>query len=55
MSRTEVFFRAMAWTCLGVIIGFLLSPIKHGIDITIASNNEGTTFGNDCAETEDET
>lgn len=50
MGKTEIFFRAMAWTCLGVIIGFLLSPIKHGIDISIASNNEGTVFGSDDAE-----
>lgn len=49
MSKTETFFRAMAWTCLGVIIGFLLSPIKHGVDITIASNNEGTVFGSEDA------
>lgn len=47
MSKSEKFFRAMAWLCLGVVIGFLLAPIKRGIDVTIASNNDGTVFGGD--------
>lgn len=42
MSRIETFFRAMAWFCLGVIAGFLLAPIKKGIDVSICSNNVGT-------------
>ena len=46
MSKTEKFFRAMAWLCLGVIIGFFVSPIKQGVDIRICSNNTDTVFGN---------
>lgn len=47
MSKTEKFFRAMAWMCFGVIIGFFISPIKQGIDIRICSNNTDTVFGPD--------
>ncbi len=41
MSKTEKFFRAMAWLFLGVVIGFLIAPIKGGTNVTIASNNVG--------------
>lgn len=39
MGKTGKFFFAMAWFGFGVIMGFLIAPIKQGIDITIASNN----------------
>lgn len=39
MGKTGKFFFAMAWFCFGMIIGFLIAPIKHGVDVTIASNN----------------
>lgn len=42
MSKTEKFFRAMAWFFFGALIGFLLAPIKKGVDISICSNNVGT-------------
>ncbi|MDD6611418.1 MAG: hypothetical protein PUE91_04370 [Clostridiales bacterium] len=54
MSKTEKFFRAMAWLCLGVIIGFFAAPIKKGIDIRICSNNTDTVFGNGDEDGEDE-
>lgn len=41
MTKTEAFFRAMAWFCLGALLGFLLAPIKRGVDIAICSNNTG--------------
>lgn len=53
MGKAEKFFRAMAWLCLGVIIGFFISPIKEGVDISICSNNTDSVFG-DGAEEEDE-
>ena len=42
MSKTEKFFRALAWFGLGAMVGFLLAPIKKGVDISICSNNVGT-------------
>lgn len=54
MSKTEKFFRAMAWLCLGVIIGFFAAPIKKGIDIRICSNNTDTVFGNGDEDNGDE-
>lgn len=55
MSKTEKFFRALAWFCLGAIVGFLLAPIKKGVDISICSNNvgaDGFTFFDDDDEDE---
>lgn len=55
MSKTEKLFRALAWFCLGAIVGFLLAPIKKGVDISICSNNVGTdgfTFFDDDDEDE---
>lgn len=57
MSKTGKFFCAMAWLCLGVIIGFLLAPIRKGVDISICSNNigsDGFTFCDDDEEAWDE-
>ncbi|MGM9616012.1 hypothetical protein [Butyricicoccus sp.] len=54
MSKTEKFFRAMAWLCLGVIIGFFVSPIKQGVDIQICSNNTDTVFGDDNDDDDDD-
>lgn len=53
MSKTEKFFHAMAWMCLGVIIGFFVSPIKQGVDIRICSNNTDTVFGHDEDDTDE--
>lgn len=39
MGKTGKLFFAMAWFCLGMVIGFLIAPIKQGVDVTIASNN----------------
>ena len=54
MSKTEKFFRAMAWLCLGVIIGFFVSTIKQGVDIRICSNNTDTVFGNGDEDNDDD-
>ena len=40
MSKSEKFFRAMAWLCFGVIVGIFLAPVKHGVHISICSNNK---------------
>ncbi len=54
MSKTDSFFRAMAWLCLGVIIGFLIAPIKRGITCTICSyNNVGAEEYDFLGEEED--
>lgn len=39
MGKTGKFFFAMAWFCLGMVIGFLIAPMKQGVNVTIASNN----------------
>lgn len=43
MGRAGKFFFAMAWFFFGVMMGFLIAPIKRGVDIdvAIASNNTG--------------
>lgn len=41
MKNAEGFFRAMAWLCLGMVLGFLLAPIKRGITMSICSDNVG--------------
>lgn len=53
MSKSEKFFRAMAWLCFGVIIGIFLAPVKHGVHISICSNNKNSTFGDNSADTYD--
>ena len=53
MSKSEKFFRAMAWLCFGVIVGIFLAPVKHGVHISICSNNKNSTFGDDGADTYD--
>ncbi|MDO4173289.1 MAG: hypothetical protein Q4D42_00870 [Eubacteriales bacterium] len=45
MGKAETFFRAMAWLCLGVIIGFFIAPMKQGVNVSICSNNTDTAFG----------
>lgn len=47
MSKLDRFFRGMAMICLGVIIGFLISPIKQGIRVTIGSNNRDSELLNE--------
>lgn len=47
MNRSERFFRSMAMLCLGIIIGFLISPIKKGIRVTIGSGNTGSKVMNE--------
>lgn len=36
----------MAMLCLGVIIGFLISPIKKGVRVSIGSNNQNSRLMN---------
>lgn len=50
MSRSEKFFRAMAWLCFGVLVGIFLAPVKHGVHISICSNNQSSSFGDDGAD-----
>ncbi len=54
MSRSEKFFRAMAWLCFGVLVGIFLAPVKHGVHISICSNNQNSSFGDDGADICDE-
>ena len=46
MSKWNSFFRGMAMLCLGMVIGFLISPIKQGVRISIGSNNRGSNLMN---------
>ena len=46
MSKWNSFFRGMAMLCLGMVIGFLISPIKQGVRISIGSNNRGSSLIN---------
>lgn len=46
MSKWNSFFRGMAMLCLGMVIGFLISPIKQGVRISIGSNNRGSSLMN---------
>ncbi|WP_432620069.1 hypothetical protein [Butyricicoccus sp.] len=54
MSRSEKFFRAMAWLCFGVLVGIFLAPVKNGVHISICSNNKNSSFGDDGADLCDE-
>ncbi|MDO5547684.1 MAG: hypothetical protein Q4F79_04275 [Eubacteriales bacterium] len=54
MSKVDRFFRGMAMVCLGVILGFLISPIKQGIRVTIGSNNRDSELLNQYGFLEDE-
>ncbi len=54
MSRSEKFFRAMAWLCFGILVGIFLAPVKHGVRISICSNNTNSSFGDDGADICDE-
>lgn len=45
MTKKEAFFFGGFWLWLGVVIGFLLSPVKKGLEI--GSNN--TCDNNTCA------
>ena len=46
MSKWNSFFRGMAMLCLGMVIGFLISPIKQGVRRAIGSNNRGSSLMN---------
>ena len=46
MSKWNSFFRGMAMLCLGMVIGFLISPIKQGVRISIGSTNRGSSLMN---------
>ena len=46
MSKWNSFFRGMAMLCLGMVIGFLISPIKQGVRISIGRNNRGSSLMN---------
>lgn len=54
MSRSEKFFRAMAWLCFGVLVGIFLAPVKNGLNISICSNNQNSKFGDDSMDIGDE-
>ncbi len=54
MSRSEKFFRAMAWLCFGILVGIFLAPVKHGVRISICSNNTNSSFGDNGADICDE-
>ncbi len=46
MNKAERFFRGLALISVGIILGFLLAPIKKGIQVTIGSNNTGSELMN---------
>lgn len=54
MSKWNGFFRGMAMLCLGMVIGFLISPIKQGIQISIGNNNRGSRLMNQSSGFDDE-
>lgn len=39
MRKVDRFFRGMAMFCLGIVVGFLIAPIKKGINVSIGNNN----------------
>lgn len=39
MSKTTAFLLAAFMLCLGLVLGFMASPVKHGIKISIGNNN----------------
>lgn len=53
MNKADRFFRGLALVCVGVILGFLLAPIKKGIRVTIGSNNRGSDVMNEYGTDED--
>ncbi len=53
MNKAERFFRDLALVCVGVILGFLLAPIKEGIRVTIGSNNRSSEVMNEYDTDED--
>ncbi len=53
MNKADRFFRGLALVCVGVILGFLLAPIKKGIRVTIGSNNRGSDVMNEYGADED--
>ena len=54
MSKWNGFFRGMAMLCLGIVIGFLIAPIKQGIRVSIGSNNSGSKLMNEFHGFDDE-
>lgn len=54
MGKAGKFFFAMAWFCLGMVMGFLIAPIKQGVNISIASNNMVDGADVLCDDDEDE-
>ena len=54
MSKGNGFFRGMAMLCLGIVIGFLIAPIKQGIRVSIGSNNSGSKLMNEFHGFDDE-
>jgi hypothetical protein len=53
MNKREAFFLSAFMLFLGIVIGFLSSPVKHGLSI---GNNSGNTYcgEDDCCEDMDE-
>ena len=43
MKKSTAFSLGMIGLLLGIIIGFLMSPVKYGIDI---GNNSGNVYSN---------
>lgn len=41
MNKREAFFLSAFMLFLGIVIGFLSSPVKHGLSI---GNNSGNTY-----------
>ncbi len=39
MKKITALFLAGFMLCLGVVIGFTLSPVKHGVYISMGNNN----------------
>lgn len=54
MKKIDRFFRGMALICLGIIIGFLVSPIKKGIRVTIGSYNSDSELMNEYGTLDDD-
>lgn len=51
MKKSEVVLSTLCGFCLGIIIGFIISPIKKGIEL---GNNSGNTTNNNYGGLEEE-
>ncbi len=39
MNKLTAFFLAAFMLCLGIVIGFMISPVKHGVRVSVGNNN----------------